>query len=266
MAPLSLPELQSRLRALISDPRTLSAPDDALAATLAELSIRGDERLSAVERVRIYGRMYFLRLRDALASDLPALRRALGDAAFDALAQSYLAAHPSDRPSLRDLGRHLPGYAMAHPELVAPWQAELAQLEWALIDAFDAPDQAVLDAAHLASLPPESWPDLELRPVASLVLLSCTTAVDVVHERLLAGDDVGEPVPETTRLRVWRQDLLVFQRRASEQEMAALRWIHKGASFGDLCGWLAEHEPVDPTSAATSLLQRWLDDALLLAP
>lgn len=266
MARPSLPELQSRLRALISDPRTLTAPDDALEAELAALAIRGDARLSAAERVRIYGRMYFLRLRDALASDLPALRRALGDAPFDALVQAYVAAHASDRPSLRDLGRHLPGFAAAHPELVATWQAELAQLEWALIDAFDARDEDVLDAGHLASLPPEAWPDLEIRPVASLVLLSCTTPVDVVHERLLAGEDVSPPAPEATWLRVWRQDLQVFQRRTGEQEMAALRWLHRGASFGELCGWLAEHAPSDPGAEATALLRRWLDDALLVAP
>jgi hypothetical protein len=266
MAPLSLPELQSRLRALISDPRTLSAPDDALDGELAALSIRGDGRLSAAERVRIYGRMYFLRLRDALASDLPALRRALGDASFDALVQAYVAAHPSDRPSLRDLGRHLPGFAMAHPALVAPWQAELAQLEWALTCAFDAPDEDVLEAADLASLAPESWPDLEIRPVASLVLLSCTTPVDVVHERLLAGEDVAEPAPDATWLRVWRQDLQVFQRRTAEREMAALRWVHRGASFGELCGWLAEQPTIDPGAEATALLRRWLDDALLVAP
>src|SRR5689334_17129302 len=121
-----LRELQQRLRALIADPATTAGALGDLDERIAELPIRSDGRLSAAERVRIYARMYFLRLRDALADDYPALRRALGDEAFDALAQRYVTSHPSDRPSLRALGRHLPGFL--HADANAPrWHAELAQ-------------------------------------------------------------------------------------------------------------------------------------------
>jgi hypothetical protein len=87
MAPLSLRELQQRLRELISAPDTWTADASTLERRMADLGIRGDERLSAADRVRVYAGMYTLRLRDALAKDYPALHRALGDAAFDELAR-----------------------------------------------------------------------------------------------------------------------------------------------------------------------------------
>jgi len=263
---LPLRELQSRLAALISDPATLTRPDAELATAVEPLGIRGDARLSAVERVRVYGRMYFLRLRDALANDLPALHLALGANAFGEVVQRYVAVHPSDRPSLRDLGRHLPGFLHGRPDVALPWHAELAQLEWAMIEAFDARDEAVLTTGQLATLTADAWPELPIRPVGSLVLLACTTPVDDLRERLLAGEIVAAGGGDPVLLRVWRQDRQVFLRRTSEREMAALRWLHAGSTFGELCGWLAEHDPDGAAAEAMSLLGRWLDDALLAAP
>jgi hypothetical protein len=267
MAPPPLRELQQRLRDLIADPATASADDAVLDARVAHLGIAGDARLSAAARVRIYAEMYFVRLRDALAHDYAALARALGADAFDALARRYLAAHPSDRPSLRDLGRHLPGFARHEPDPLPVWQAELAQLEWAMIEAFDATDQPTLDEARLRALQPEQWPTLVVEPVASLALLACTTPADAVRERLLAGEPAGEVTAEAVLLRIWRQERTVYVRRVPVREMAALRWMHRGCLFEDLCGWLGTTVAPgeDPAAAALDLLGRWVEDGLLVA-
>lgn len=267
MTALRLPELQERLRALITDPATLDGPRDALDEKVAALPIRGDARLSAAERVRIYAAMYVARLRDALADDFPALHRLLGEDAFDVLARAYVAAHPSDRPSLRDLGRHLPGFLRGDGRCQATWHAELAQLEWAMVQAFDVRDQLVLDRSHLATLPPEAWPELRIVPVDSLQLLALTHPVDTARERLLAEEQAGEIPAAVTLLRVWRQDLVVYVRRVPEQEMAALRWLYLGSTFADLCGWLDALTPVESaaTRDAASLLLRWVEDGLLVA-
>jgi hypothetical protein len=264
-----LHELQQRLRALIADPATTAGALGDLDERIAELPIRSDGRLSAAERVRIYARMYFLRLRDALADDYPALRRALGDEAFDALAQRYVTSHPSDRPSLRALGRHLPGFL--HADANAPrWHAELAQLEWAMVDAFDAIDEPVLDRSSLSELPPDAWPALRIAPVRSLQLLSLTSRVDAVREHVLGGEQAGDVALESTLLRVWRQDLVVYVRRIPLREMAMLRWLHHGTTFAELCGWLEACPPSpeddDPTMIAARLLQRWVEDGLLVRP
>jgi hypothetical protein len=266
MPPPTLRELQRRLRRLIAEPQ-LDRPE-VLAAELAALGIRDDRRLSATARLEIYAEMYFVRLRDALAHDYPALERSLGADAFAMLARRYLDAHPSDRPSLRDLGRHLPAFASRRPDLLQQrWQAELAQLEWAMVEAFDAREQPTLRAADLAALPSEAWPDVRIATVASLVLLACETPVDVLRERILAGEEPAECPNEPVLLRVWRQDTTVFHRRMDTVEAAALRWIFRGVSFAELCAWLGEsaHEQ-DPATTALRLLHRWLDDEVLVAP
>lgn len=264
---LPLRELQDRLRALITDPATLADPLPMLDGRVAALPIRGDARLSAGERVRIYARMYALRLHDALAHDYPALRRALGDDGFVDLVQRYVCAHPSDRPSLRDLGRHLPGF-LYRPQSDAPvWHAELAQLEWSMVEAFDAADQPVLGRGTLARLAPDAWPTLRIEPVRSLQLLSLAHAVDSAREHLLAGEPPTDLRTESVLLRVWRQDLVVYVRRVPPHEMAALRWLFRGATFGELCGVLDDGvAPTDDaTATAAGLLQRWVDDGLLAA-
>jgi hypothetical protein len=260
-----LRELQLRLREIFARPPGSEAE---LARAVEHLPIRAHGALSAAERVRVYADMYFVRLRDALAEDHGALRLALGGERFAALARAYVDAHPSDRPSLRDLGRHLSAFLERRPELVDhPWQRDLAAFEWAMVEAFDAPDDEVLDAAALESLPPAAWPELHVRPVGSLVLLGPCAPADTLRERLLAGDDVGEVALEPVLLRVWRQDLTVFHRRVDALEHGALAMLRPGASFAALCAWLAERvgdEGAGP--AAVRLLRRWLDDALLVRP
>src|SRR5206468_8210142 len=110
----------------------------------------------------VYRNTYVFRLAEALGEDYECLHAYLGDAGFARLARSYIAAHPSDRRSVRDFGRHVPdflkqdaGFAK-HPEL-----AEIAKLEKALADAFDGPDAEPLGLADLGQIAPEDWPALD---------------------------------------------------------------------------------------------------------
>jgi len=263
-ASLPLRELQLRLRTLLSQPP--GALDD-LERAVAGLPIRTHGTLSPAERVRVYADMYFLRLRDALAEDHRALHAALGAERFAALARAYFDAHPSDRPSLRDLGRHLAAFLAKRPDLVDhAWHVDLARFEWAMVDAFDAPDEEPLDARTLESMPPETWPELRLRPVRSLVLLGPCAPVDELRERLLAARETDVAL-EPVLLRVWRQDLTVYHRRTEPLEHEALTALARGTSFASLCAWLAERVgDAQAGPSAVGLLRRWLEDGLLARP
>jgi hypothetical protein len=257
-----LRELQLRLRELFARP---PGSAEELERAVANLPIRAHGALSAAERVRVYADMYFLRLRDALAEDHGALREALGTERFAALARAYVDAHPSDRPSLRDLGSRLAGFLGRRPDLVDhPWQVDLAAFEWAMVGAFDAPDDDTLDAATLATLPRDAWPDLHLQPVRSLVLLGPCAPVDTLRDRLLAGEGTDDVALDRVLLRVWRQELAVYHRRIDPLERDALTVLAPGASFAALCAWLADRVGDDEAgSAALRLLRRWVDDGLL---
>src|SRR5262245_18981807 len=66
--------------------------------------------LDSYLRIGIYRDMYLARLREALASDYPALMHYLGDEAFTRLACDYVHAYPSRSYTLNRLGDHLPEY------------------------------------------------------------------------------------------------------------------------------------------------------------
>jgi hypothetical protein len=135
-----------------------------------------------------------------------------------------------------------------------------------MVDAFDAVDEPVLHARDLAGLAADAWPDVRLRPVRSLVLLSSLFPVDHVRERLLGGEDDADTRPGRVQLRIWRQEWTVYHRRMDECEAAALDWLRGGATFAELCEWLSERDGDDQAAAsALRLLHRWLDDELLAA-
>ena len=75
--------------------------------------IRGDARGSAEERLAVYAFMYRSRFVEALESQFPRLARLVGADAFADLTAAYVADRPSRHPSLRELGRALPGWLAA---------------------------------------------------------------------------------------------------------------------------------------------------------
>ena len=95
----------------------------------------------------VYRHAYRARLAAALADNYTVLARALGDEAFDALAQAYIAAQPSRHPSIRWFGHELAGFmAQADDDLVPHASlVDFAAMDWALRAAFDAADAPLLD-------------------------------------------------------------------------------------------------------------------------
>src|SRR5207302_10057461 len=99
-----------------------------------------DDRLSSVERLEIYNRQYWFRLKDSFQEDYPGLRAILGDRRFERLAVEYLTRFPSESFTLRNLGRRLVAFLEAEPRWTGPRHQlalDMARLEWAHIEAFD---------------------------------------------------------------------------------------------------------------------------------
>src|SRR5579859_1188704 len=96
-----LRELQRLAFAVISHPldadgQTQQAFRDGRAmADVAEAFIKPNDRLTAIERLAIYNRQYWMRLLDCLWDDYPGLRAILGQEKFELLRIAYLCAYPS---------------------------------------------------------------------------------------------------------------------------------------------------------------------------
>jgi len=256
-SPLAL--LQRRFFELVVGP----APRD---ADVERLMV-GDQRASAVERLDVYANMYFFRILDVLRDHFPKLAAAVGDDAFRELGAAYLRAHPSTDPSLRNVGRAVPGFVRAHGATAGrPWLAELAALEWARLDVFDRADVGLLARERLAALPPDAFAHLALALVPAHEVVAARHAVEDTWRALEAGGALAPPreAPAGYALLVWRRGVDVYHRPLEPGEAEALALVRAGTTFGALCTLLGrEREASEAAVLAVELLGRWLADELL---
>ena len=230
--------------------------------------VRGDDRLSAEDRVDIYANMYFYRLLDVLKEDFPATLRVLGDDNFHNLATGYLLEYPPTEPSVLYCGRHLAAFLRRHHfREQAPYIADLAALERAIVEVFHGPDAPVLEADWLRAIAPEKWPALMLRTHPAVKTLKLEYRV---AELLRAVEEEREWKPADTgavEVIVWRRDARVFYRELETAEQRALEAARSGTSFAQICDLVAADCDAtrDPVAELNRLLARWLSDGILTA-
>jgi hypothetical protein len=228
--------------------------------------IRGDERLSAVERLDVYAGMYFFRIRDVLRDEYARTAALLGDDAFHNLVVDYLQACRPSHPSLREVGARLPGFLAAHPTGGdRPWLAELARLERARLELYDGPDTEALTIEALRATPPERFGALRLRPISCHALLENRFGVSA----LWRGEDAHarSPAPGPETLLVWRRDVEVYHRAVDPEEAGWLRRLEPGVPFERICAELGETTGSEEAAAvrAFELVSRWTADGFLRA-
>lgn len=224
--------------------------------------------LSAAARLDVYATAYRLRLLEALGTDFVALRAYLGTEKFDALGEAYVAAHPSQHPSLRYFGRHMAAFlADAEPYARTPLLAELAEFDWALTTAFDAADDPVLAIEDLGAVAATDWPNLTFRPHASVIRLELQWNAPAIWK---AADSGAETLPEPQQAAglipwaVWRQDLNTFFRSLEVDEAYALDAMMRGETFAAICEGMCEWIDAENVAArAAGFLRQWIADGML---
>ena len=146
--------------------------EDQIAAQL-----RSPSKQQAVPRLDIYRNGYYTRLEKALAHDFPVSERTLGQKRFARLAGDYVLAHPSQYPSLRFLGHGFADWLRAHAGAA---NADLADIEWAIMTVFDGPDCTTVKSDRMDAFAPTDWANMFVTLVPTLTLLSLTSNADVV--------------------------------------------------------------------------------------
>lgn len=225
--------------------------------------------------LQAYRHAYRARLVAALTDNFTVLARALGDEAFEALGQAYLAARPSRHPSIRWFGHELADFmATAGDELVPHASlVDFARMDWALRSAFDAAAAPLLGGAALAALAPDDWAALVLHLQPSVQRVALAHAIEPAWRALRewdpeSGDEqpaLPEPVPHAHVLLAWRQGLQTRWRSLEPLEAALLAAVARGETFSALCETAAT-ELGDTEAAAPAvivLLQNWLAEGLL---
>lgn len=100
-----------------------------------------DDATGAASRLTIYANHYRVTLIDALASTFPVVRRLVGPDFFAVAARAFIREAPPAGPCLFEYGAGFPASLARLPAAAPlPWLADVARLEWAITQAWHAPD------------------------------------------------------------------------------------------------------------------------------
>lgn len=246
---LPLERMQRWMQAVVVHPGTVrEAVEDPQAQAELPAADVGDvilpsAHLGPLERLAIYHAMYPLRMEEALATDYPALKHFLGEREFFALARGYAQAFPSRSFTLNPFGRRLPEYLVTAPARAGHRRAagvrrrafcrELARLELALTEVFDAPEVPALSEEAIAGVPAEAWENARLTPVAAFRLLALRYPASAYLDSV---SDEAHGHPAVRRQDGWvvvyRRDYAVYRQDLGRAAHDVLADLAAGATVG----------------------------------
>jgi hypothetical protein len=238
---VALPRLQRWVQTVVVHPGT---EEEAVASAEAQADVPADrlgevvlpsQRLTPTERIGIYHGMYLLRMRDALVADYPALEHFLGEDSFRELARAYVQQHPSRSYSLNRLGAHLSEFVRTAPGLRRPeFCHDLARLEWAVTEVFDAPETPPLTEVAIAAVPAEAWERARLEPIAAFRLLAFRYPVNA-YLQTVRDDDHDHPKArlKDTWVAVYRRDYAVNRQDLTRAAHDLLADLVSGKTLGE---------------------------------
>jgi hypothetical protein len=244
-APLS--ELQLWMAQLLRQKRALHKSDSLKQAAARHFS--GNTRLSPAEQVNIYRTQFWLRHTSALIEDYPGLTALVGQEQWEAIAESYLTKIGYQVRTLRDLGKELAQHLEGFPGLEnRRLLIDMARLEWAYVEAFDAQDEEPLDHQRLSKIPPESWETARFRISDSLTLLQLSYPVpDLRRELRRAPEDARQRVSsdqeEELYYVVYRRGRELFDKKISRTAFLLLTRLKAGLPLIFACEAVVKAAP-----------------------
>lgn len=246
---MNLASMQAALAKMLREPKTIVG--DPRTEEVARLIARDNDRLSAVEQIEIYREQFVVRHFDSLREDFLSVEHAVGKERFDEICKAYLARHPPASFTLRDLGHSFASFVAGDPFLV-----DLARVEWAFIEAFDAADAPPLDPASVASATQDQWPGAKLSLHPSVQRLALAYPAHDYRQAVRNGEHPERPELRDSFVVVYRApDALRFV--ALERDaFCMLEEIAGGRSLADACENGARAASVD-LEAFQSKLAGW---------
>lgn len=244
---MSLPDLQNRFIAAMFD-RNQRVDAAAL--------VREHGELDAVQRVGIYRNSVHGILLQYLGSLFAVTQQLLGEAFFGQLSDEFVDHVPPTRPFLAEYGGDLPDFMRQHTALQnMPWLADVAQLEWARHQAWNAVNQPVSDFADIMNMDEEQQATLCFQMPWSAQLLQSPYAIHqvwVAHQ----PEDFPEKLPlerihihQQTYLLIWRAGRKLQQLELDETTWQFLSAVQQSTALPRLTERFQEQLPVLLTNA-----------------
>ena len=203
------------------------------AATHLESVVLPSKSLSSIERLGIYAHMYYARLLEILVAEYPTTQLVLGEKAFERACRRFLERNPSKHRTLNHLSERFPDFLSRHlpPGNRSKFAVDVARIERAMEDVFDAARAEPLTAAELASISADQWHRVRLRVIPALHLLTLRFPVNAYMNAARGRGKPRTPRPRATFAIVYRLGFQVYRRDQAPGQFKLLAALARGQTL-----------------------------------
>lgn len=229
---MKLSKIQALFSRTMLDHRDEVAKQDPLLASL----FSNDTNILP-ERLKIYRNNIIGSLSKALLATYPLIKALTGHEFATVLMRAYVLENPPSDASLARYGEGLDAFINNFaPAKNLPYLPDVAKLEWAMNEAYYAPDDRPLAPEDLQSPPAENLSDLSLRPRSSVRLLASPWPLESIRTFCLNyredSDDMLNLDQGNSRLMVFRPRLSVEVVSLDHDEYVWLEFLAEGHTLG----------------------------------
>ncbi|MCO4769397.1 MAG: putative DNA-binding domain-containing protein [Deltaproteobacteria bacterium] len=233
--------------------------------------IPGNDRLSALEQLHIYGFAYFDRIVEVLAGEMPAVQHLLGERVFAEAMKRYLAEHPSSTWTLDRVGAAAPQWLAEQGEEDGTlWRvaADVAAVQQAMDAVWNEPFEDPVPYARLAAVPMEEWAGARVQLIPAVRLLALSYPVTEVMNAARDQGEVVLPAAAPSWMCVYRDDTARWRFALDRPQFVLLSALARGNSLADALAEVLELADVQPAQLLGDLggwFERWFGNGLVSA-
>jgi len=234
---------------------------------IAQLSqyLTDKPQLTAEQQIAIYRDSVLGGMTSALNQIYPVCNKLVGDEFFDFMAAQFIYRSESLSPDLGDYGERFADFiADFKPAAELVYLADVARLEWAWHQAFNAADSQGLNIHQLSQLNDEQQSQLmfKLPPGSSLIHSDFPiNKIWQVNQDDYIGDDTINLDDGAVMLFVWRQGYTMRIDSISDDQWLFLSALKNNQSLVDICSYFADNTAVNIEALMPVCVQQgWIAD------
>jgi len=205
------------------------------AATELETIVLPSKALSSVERLDIYAHMYYARLLEILSEEYPTTRQILGEKTFERACRRFLERNPSKHRTLNRLSERFPDFLARHlpPGNRRGLAVDVARIERAMEDVFDAPRAEPLTAAQFAAIGADEWHRVRLRVIPALRMFRLRYPANEYMTRVRGNEKPRIARPRPLCVIVYRLGYRVYRRDQTPGQFKLLAALASGRTLAE---------------------------------
>jgi len=228
--------------------------------------IRVPEGVDASARLAVHGDGYLARVGESLRAAYPAVAHILGDSSFESLAARYLDGLDPEQRNLNYVGFALPGFLSTDPlSNDLPFLADLAQLEWAVLECFHSERAEPADLTGCGHWTLDDWEIARIEFQPGLALVHSQWPICALRDaRMLSRSEIDiDLVGHPECALVHRQGFEVVVQAIGRTEARIMARLGQGVSLGEVTADL-EADDIGAGNVG-GLFTRWTSLGLVIA-